>query len=399
MRRCALLAVAALLVAGCEGSSDDSAGGDDLSAGLKGQPIKLAMIYDGTGPASIPELPEGARAAVRAVNEEGGIDGAPLELIVCDTRSNPNRAAECGRQAVDEGVIALAGSATQFAQRYAHLMEENRIPNIGTLPSGPADFISNSVFPIVSGPTLDIVALARFLADEGAKRIATARPDLPAAAVTSNLVNASLAPLDLEIVADVGVPTSAPDVSSYVNQITSADADAVVVILIQQSAVQFIQKLRQEDPDIKIGLQSTSTGPVAEALGDSAEGILLPTSLLPPTVSNPATEKYKREMEALGYDDLSGYRENSWLTVHVIADLIRKHDAKTSDALWTAISKTSGLRTGLTPPLQWVKGGAAGAVRTFNACSMAVKWDADGQPQPVTGDFYDPYADKPCPPP
>jgi len=53
----------------------------------------------------------------------------------------------------------------------------------------------------------------------------------------------------------------------------------------------------------------------------------------------------------------------------------------------------------LTPPLQWVKGGAAGAVRTFNPCSFAVRLDSKGTPHPVTGKFFDPYHNRACPGP
>ena len=47
-----------------------------------------------------------AQGAVVQINNAGGIGGHELKLITCNDSADPNKAADCARQAVDEGVAA-----------------------------------------------------------------------------------------------------------------------------------------------------------------------------------------------------------------------------------------------------------------------------------------------------
>jgi hypothetical protein len=57
----------------------------------------------------------------------------------------------CGRQAVDEDVLAVAGSISLSTDEFMPLLVENRIPSIGNNPATPADFLSDASFPITGG--------------------------------------------------------------------------------------------------------------------------------------------------------------------------------------------------------------------------------------------------------
>ena len=58
------------------------AGAASPAAPASGDPIKLMMIYEGSaGVGGSPTLPEGAVAAVRAINKAGGVGGRRLVLI------------------------------------------------------------------------------------------------------------------------------------------------------------------------------------------------------------------------------------------------------------------------------------------------------------------------------
>ena len=86
-------------------------GGEDLS----GEPIKVGFLVDQTG-----ALADYGRAhklvgeaAARRINENGGIDGRPIELVIADTESDPSAAAPRARQLVQsENVDFLLGSNT-----------------------------------------------------------------------------------------------------------------------------------------------------------------------------------------------------------------------------------------------------------------------------------------------
>jgi ABC-type branched-subunit amino acid transport system substrate-binding protein len=387
--------VLALALAACGSSADD-----DDSSDLPGKPIKIMTIYSKAGPVALPEVPEGAVAAVRAINDGGGIDGRPLELIDCPDGNNANTAADCARRAIDEGVVALVGSASTYSTVFLPKLSKRKIASFGNIPAGVADFASTASFPITGGPPITFAALPRFLADDGAKKISLVRPDLAAAGFARFIADQGLRPKGIKIASEVPVPISAPDMSTYAAQALAGDVDGVVVILPGPQAVNFVQVLRETDPDIRVALASTDPGPVHEALGERAEGIIQALDTVPvPGTESEAAKRYEDEMKAAGFDDLSGYRLNSWLAVHVLARLLPDLPQVTAPAVWKKIEDTSGLKTGLMPPLQWKRGWVGKAPRAFNPCALASKLTASGEQEPVTGEFFDPFKNQACPTP
>lgn len=63
------------------------------NAASAAEPIRIGSINDVTGFAAAYGVPErdGQRLAVRMINEKGGINGRPLELVERDTQGDTNR--------------------------------------------------------------------------------------------------------------------------------------------------------------------------------------------------------------------------------------------------------------------------------------------------------------------
>ena len=69
-----------------------------------------------------------AQGAVVDINNAGGLNGHELELITCNEGADPNKAADCARQAVDEGVAAMVGGFTANGDAIMPILEEAGIP-------------------------------------------------------------------------------------------------------------------------------------------------------------------------------------------------------------------------------------------------------------------------------
>src|ERR1700737_1716063 len=94
-----IIAVMSAALAAC-GSSSKPAGSapSSGSAGTSSAPIKLMVIGELSSPAiSAPQLGRGAQAAINSVNAAGGVNGHKLELLSCNTQTDPNVAAGCAR--------------------------------------------------------------------------------------------------------------------------------------------------------------------------------------------------------------------------------------------------------------------------------------------------------------
>ena len=108
----------------CRESSVVACIGDDTTLGTishtperaKGTPIRIGMINQEVGAAgAFPELSAADRAAVEFINRElGGVDGHPIELIVCDTKFSPAGSQACSQRMVQEDVAAVTGGIDVF---------------------------------------------------------------------------------------------------------------------------------------------------------------------------------------------------------------------------------------------------------------------------------------------
>ena len=122
IRRRVLLLGAALLLAG------------PAAAQRAPEPIRIGAVLSVTGPASFLGDPEDKtlRLYVNRINQAGGVNGRPLQLIVYDDGGDANRARTFATRLVeDDRVVAMVGgttTGTTMAMR--PVFEDARIPFI-----------------------------------------------------------------------------------------------------------------------------------------------------------------------------------------------------------------------------------------------------------------------------
>ena len=383
-------------ISGC-GSAATSTSGSRSPApdrvSLAGAPLKLMVVYESVGPSASPEVPEGAIAAAKAINTSGGIKGRPVQIIRCDTKADPNVASECGRTAVAAGVVAMVGNLTIYGDRFMPLMAKHKIASIGLEPATGADFTSPASFPIGGGAPVQFAGLGAALSEAGAKHIVLARQDIPAAAAVAPFVNAGLQRFHLTM-RQVAVPPGAPDMSPYAAAALEHGTDGIVVTQANQDAVNFVQAVRQANPKVKIALNATSLGQVNQALGSEADGII-ENGATTTALKSSAESQYEKDMRAAGYADLTGYRLPAYAAVRLVQTLGQTMSNVNAPAVFNALQHATNLQTGLTPPLQFTRGGVAGLPRVFNPCLFAIRIEA-GRHVPMTGKFENAFTGETC---
>ena len=103
----ALFVLLVPLLAACGGDDDDS--GDDA------EPLKIGLLLPFTGDLSdfAVAMQQAADLAIKQINEAGGVNGQPVELVTGDTATSPQQGVEEARRLVDiEGVSAIVGPAS-----------------------------------------------------------------------------------------------------------------------------------------------------------------------------------------------------------------------------------------------------------------------------------------------
>jgi len=113
---------------------------DTTTAGpATGEPIKIGLSNSLTGSGAAPgaSFDNGIKLQIEYVNQNGGINGRPLELISYDDKSDvPTLIANLNKLIQQDKVFATVGPFVQYGQEPARqLAEQNKVPMVG---NGPA---------------------------------------------------------------------------------------------------------------------------------------------------------------------------------------------------------------------------------------------------------------------
>jgi hypothetical protein len=150
--------VSVVLVASCGSSSKKgtaagtTAATKASSAAPSGTPIKVMTVAPvNTTLPPYPNIPAAAQIYAKYINDKGGINGHPLQVITCDDRGDPNEGANCARTAVDDKVVAVVGSFVFDASRIIPVLEQGKVAWFGECcPLVAQEFSSPISFPIGS---------------------------------------------------------------------------------------------------------------------------------------------------------------------------------------------------------------------------------------------------------
>ncbi|MEU0008440.1 ABC transporter substrate-binding protein [Streptomyces sp. NPDC006314] len=229
------LALCASFAAGCgvvPGATGGS-GGDPVTV--------MTWAPQDTDATNKPGMPAMARAYAKWINSHGGIHGHRLEVLTCNDHNDSVGAAKCARRAAAEGVVAVVGSYSQFADSYLAPLEGAGIPYIGGYGVTNDEFTGSMSYPVNGGQPALLAGLGKALADT-CGNVVLVRPD-------------SIAGDELPVMLDSGLKTGGhPDAD---DQLAAEDAT--------EYGGQAEQALRQATRD------ATEKGCVVPALGDRTD--------------------------------------------------------------------------------------------------------------------------------
>jgi ABC-type branched-subunit amino acid transport system substrate-binding protein len=307
----------------------------------------------------------GMELAVREVNDAGGIEGRPLELVVRDTAADPHRAAAAVDELARLGVAALAGEYHSVVARAA----AGRADALG-LP-----FLCSSAVldALTEQPTPWVARLApaqshgwRIYADlllaAGHRRIAVVSQPSVYWASGVRILRDHLAPRGGTVI-EVDMRETAPE--SVCNALVEGHATALLLLVGHpEPAVSLVRSVRRDPRLAEILIGAPAGQPElaswATSLGDDGAAVpflrYLPERL-GPLGTRVGTALRERLAEAPSFVAFEGYD-----TVLVLAEVLRSHGtdrAGIADA-WASVQVegTRGrIRFSRTPDIgvwQWV---------------------------------------------
>lgn len=331
---------------GDEGESTDGSGAPTRSdAGratattlpCPGEPIRVTTIASLSGPLAFTstarDYEEATEVALAAVNGSCSA-GRPLEVVICDDKSDPNESTACGRDASEDGSIALFGSLGT-SDNGANAAE---LPAVLTRASTAFDVLDPRAYPATSLLT-QIMAGVSATAGSGAETQLFVAVDGPAIQSSVQLLT------DLAAAFDVALdfllfPPDTTDFSAVAAQIAERDPDAISLAV--PAIVPFLNALAAEgitarDRFITAGVDVVSPD-VMEELGDVADGIYMLSDVVPPQdEENPGIQQMLSEYDAAGVGtdpaDMSIIATLMWSRIHILAETIGDLEPAARDTL------------------------------------------------------------------
>lgn len=330
-----MLAVAVLGVAACgSASASNSSANVGTSSSSDSSSLTIMDISTLTTPGQsldvFPEGPAGAEAAANAINKQGGIDGHPIRIVVCDDQASPNQAAVCGRQAVSDHAVAVT-SQSLYSSSYIKELTAANIPLVGNSVIGPADFTSPLSFPIGASVLAEYPAGALGLIKLGDTKVGIARIDTSLNIITANSVVAAIKSGGGQFTTDVAVPTTVSDYGSYAQALKQAGTTGVVLIESTAASVGLIQAAASigYHPAWVI-VEGSLTDAQTKQLSSLIEGAVVPSTLpLPSDTSLPGIQMFISQMKAeqatgnSAAATLDSTSLGSWLAVYAVEGTLK----------------------------------------------------------------------------
>lgn len=349
VRKSLPLAAVATLCAGLAACSSGSAAGSEGP----GSPIKLRSIASvGSGLSNYPDVEAGAKAAVEAINKNGGVNGRQIEYSFCNTGGDANKAMACAREAVEDGVAAVVGRADIFSETTTPILEQAGIPDIGIFTAGShADATSSVSYPLTSGNFGTYLSSPYVAKEAGARKFAVVGVDVSLTHTQAELVAQTAADAGYEDAEVIWVPAQGvTDYAPYAQSLKETGADFALTMLGPERTQNFYKAAEAIGLETRLLATAYSYSDAeAQATGPAADGtwVTLPFSN-PLDMTVEGIAEYNKELDEAGIaDDLTLRRPaglNAWLAVHAAGQVAGSIDGEiTSESMRSALDKTTGL--------------------------------------------------------
>lgn len=277
----------ALSLGGCLGSDD----GDEFKIGV---PMELSAGWEAVGNTVV----DAAELAAREIEDNGGLDGRDIELLVEDNAVDPATTLELTRDFILEDEVDLLFGPISSANRVAmsEEVEENEVPHLYPIQYEghlAEDYCNEWLFKVGPTPAQNIEPLTPYLLDNYGDEFFLLGDDYLWPEGILSVVREGVEAADGEIIDEVYVDIGTTDFSSIVTRIANDDPDVLVAVVTGEGPIALQEELhdqgvRDQFQDVGIAHgDMTMAGTQAEA----ADGVIASHTYLP-SLENDANQQF-----------------------------------------------------------------------------------------------------------
>lgn len=315
----ALALTAALVLGACAGPG---AGGNQGGSAPEVFKVGFTGTLSGEFASYAVEMRQGVELAVEEINAQGGMGGAPVEIVVADDRGEPSQGPVVAQRFCDdEGIkVVLGYSFSSVALAAVPVYDRCGLPVVGSAVTSPdlsgssPYFFRNVLTDAVQGAQMGRYAVEVL----GFRRIAT----LHQVDDYGNGVNAAfesaVREAGGEIVSSDGYQLGTKDFRGQLTRIGSADPDAIFVGGFYPEAAKIAEQARDlglEQPIL--GTDGSLSPDLIELGGESVEGMIL-YGLFHPSLETPEVQRFVSAFEERFGQEPSSWSALAYDAVHAV---------------------------------------------------------------------------------
>lgn len=282
---------------------------------------------------------QGVEAALREVNDSGGVLGRQLVVRVVDDEGKPAQAELNARRLIEEGVFLLFGSVEGGpSTAVMKAAVEQGVPLFGPMAGSPAlrQPFQPLVFPVRAAHREEFKALLAHGQSLGMRRSALMHADTEVG--RQHLANAALAAKALGMAELLGLPVGGEVSEAQLEALVRRLAEQRIELVFNHGSVGLYERLIRRTRSAGMatqfyGVNSGSTQ-LARRLGSLSHGMVFTQVVPSPWERKTAlTRAYQAAMRAVypdqdfSYGSLEGY-----VTLHALAEALRRGGRKLSRA-------------------------------------------------------------------
>jgi branched-chain amino acid transport system substrate-binding protein len=304
-----LLAATLLVAAACgdDDSSDSGSGGGGGGEGasqLAGSPIVVGVLADVTGPTGLPDAKGSVVFETWAdwTNDNGGIQGHPVEVRVVDTRGDAPTAAAAAQELLDDtSVVAVVSLQNTTEAATGEIFGGGDLAVIGGAGYNPTIWhaLPNWYGITTSFPAVVNEQLAA-AADVGAERpAAVVCAEVPSCRQAEPVFEAAAEANGLDYAGSVQVAASAPNYTAECLELNDREADYIQLSLTSGVAERLVNDCLRQGFD---GWFGASAGSVIPELYAQVDGIRLAggVNAFPWWIDSEPVQQYRDAMDEYG---------------------------------------------------------------------------------------------------
>jgi branched-chain amino acid transport system substrate-binding protein len=244
-----------------------------------------------------------AEWAVAEINKNGGVNGKKLEMLVLDTRADPQAGIQAANRLVSvEKIPAFISAWSAVVKAIAPVSNDNKVVQL-SVGANSADIAKLGEYTYTTFPLadVDITAVAKYAATQmGKKKAAIIYINNETGTVAAQIYRDVFTKAGGQVVAYEAYDPKASDWTGPLLKIRAAQPDMIHIQGLVADTPQVIAQMRQLGLNQPVSSYSAVYNPkLIEQLGKAAEGVIA-TSLAPGVTDSPAVatyvERWKKEV-------------------------------------------------------------------------------------------------------